>query len=65
MTAPATAAGVVYPPAGRRRQHVTVIPCCPFCRGAHLHRGLPAPTARRAGCGQGAYLIDAGSAVAA
>lgn len=43
-----TVTAVAYPPSGRRRFPTLVVPRCPYCGGAHLHRG--APGQRAAGC---------------
>jgi hypothetical protein len=37
-----------------------VIGRCPYCHGAHLHRGGPAGGQRRAGCGRGRYEVTSG-----
>ena len=49
--------GVFYPPSGRRRLALVVVPRCFFCTGSHAHRGGADGAVRRAGCGRGAYVV--------
>jgi hypothetical protein len=56
---PTTAAAVAYAPAGSRQHWALVVPACPYCHGAHLHRGAAYGGIRRAGCGRGEYLVRA------
>ena len=48
--------GVGYPPAGRRRFWIVIL-LCPTCRGYHSHRTGSRGGRRRAGCGQGEYIV--------
>ena len=51
-----------YAPCGRRRLGVLVA-TCPYCGGAHVHRGTGG--IRGAGCGRGHYYVVAVPAVPA
>jgi len=56
------------PPSGRRTCWLSIVRDCPFCRGAHVHRGdtdQPAADLRTAGCGRGDYYIEAPARVEA
>lgn len=53
-----------YAPAGRRTRYVQLVPACPNCRGAHLHRS-PEPVTggmRTGSCGRRYRLVPARSA---
>jgi len=51
------ARGVAYPPAGRRRLWLLLVPRCPHCGHAHAHRGGPAAGVRESGCGQSYHVV--------